>query len=139
MLILQKGRFLLILFFKRVKKCIKSSDNLPRSVRTITKSFFSSANVTGFSVSLWLRKFLMQLSINLIENALSFNIFFKWYTSKRNLENSKTIKDLRNNKVKIKPTLYSSKIKPLKFEYTQLNLGLWYRNRCFETFAGFGS
>ena len=52
MLILQKGRFLLILFFKRVKKCIKSSDNLPRSVRNITKSFFASANVTGFPVSL---------------------------------------------------------------------------------------
>ena len=105
MLIFQKGRFLLILFFKRVKKCIKSSDNLPRSVRNITKSFFASANVTGFPVSLWLRKFLMQLSINLIENSLSFNIFFKWYTSEWNLENSKTIKDLRNNKVKIKPTL----------------------------------
>ena len=32
MLILQKGRFLLKLFFERVKKCIKSSDNLLNQV-----------------------------------------------------------------------------------------------------------
>ena len=38
-LTLLKGRFLLILFFKRV---LKSSDNLPRNSKTITKSFFSS-------------------------------------------------------------------------------------------------
>ena len=68
-LILQKGRFLLILFFKRI---LKSSDNLPRNGKTITKSFFSAVNVTGFSVSLSLRKFLMQLSINMIGNALFF-------------------------------------------------------------------
>ena len=36
-LILRKGRFLLILFFKRV---LKSSDNLPRNGKTVTKSFF---------------------------------------------------------------------------------------------------
>ena len=68
-LILQKGRFLLILFLKRV---LKSSDNLPRNCKTITKSFFSAVNVTGFSVSLLLRKFLMQLSINMIGNAFFF-------------------------------------------------------------------
>ena len=52
-LILQKGRFLLILFFKRV---LKSSDHLRRNGKTITKSFFSAVNVTGFSVSLLLTK-----------------------------------------------------------------------------------
>ena len=50
-LILQKGRFLLILFFKRV---LKSSDNLLRNGKT--KLFFSAVNVSGFSVSL-LKKF----------------------------------------------------------------------------------
>ena len=70
-LILQKGRFLLILFFKRV---LKSSDNLPINGKTITKSFFSAVNMTGFLVSLLFRKFLMQLSINLIGNAF-FLIF----------------------------------------------------------------
>ena len=52
-LILQKGRFSLILFFKRV---LKSSDNLPRNGKTITKSFFSAIDVTGFSVSLLIEK-----------------------------------------------------------------------------------
>ena len=68
-LISQKGRFLLILFFKRL---LKSSDNLQKNGKSITKSFFSADNVTGFSVSLLLRKFLMQLSINLIKNAFFF-------------------------------------------------------------------
>ena len=54
-IILQNGRFLLILFFKRI---LKSNDNLPGSGKTITKFFFSAVNVTGFSVSLLLRKFL---------------------------------------------------------------------------------
>ena len=44
-LILKKGRFLLILFFINV---LKSSDNLPRNGKTISKSFFSAVNVTGF-------------------------------------------------------------------------------------------
>ena len=57
-LIFLKGRILLLLFFKRV---VKLSDNLPRNAETITKSFFSAVNVTSFSVSLLLRKFLMQL------------------------------------------------------------------------------
>ena len=73
-LLLQKGRFLLMLFFKRV---LKLSDNFPRNGKTITKSFFSAVNVTGFSVSRLLRKFLMQLSINLIGNAFFFNSSFK--------------------------------------------------------------
>ena len=55
-LILQKGRFLLILLYKRV---LKSRDNFPRNYKTITKSFFSAVNETGFSVSLLLRKFLI--------------------------------------------------------------------------------
>ena len=70
-LILQKGRFLLILFFNRV---LKSSDNLPRNGKTITKYFSSAVNETGFSVSILLRKLLMQLSVNLIGNAF-FLIF----------------------------------------------------------------
>ena len=73
-LISQKERFLIILFFKSV---LISSDNLPRNGKTITKSFFSAVNVTGFSVSLLLRMFLMQLSISLIGNAFFFNISFK--------------------------------------------------------------
>ena len=73
-LISQKERFLIILFFKSV---LISSDNLPRNGKTITKSFFSAVNVTGFSVSLLLRMFLMQLSINLIGNTFFFNISFK--------------------------------------------------------------
>ena len=118
-----KGRFLLILFFNRV---FKSSDHLPRNGKTITKPFFAAVNVTGFSVSPILRKFLMQLSINLIGNAFLFSISFKWHTSEWNLEKSKTIENVQNNTVKMKPTLYSSEIKLLKFEYTPLNVGLWY-------------
>ena len=48
-LLLQKGRSLLILFFKRV---LKSSDNSERNGKTITKFFFSTVNLTSFSVSL---------------------------------------------------------------------------------------
>ena len=70
-LILRKRRFLLTLFFKRV---LKSSDNLPINAKTITKFSFSPVSVAGFSVNLLLRKFLMQLSINLIGNAFFFNI-----------------------------------------------------------------
>ena len=122
-LILQKGKFLLILLFKRV---LKSSYNLPRNGKTITKSFFPAVNVTGFSVSLLLRKFFMQLSINLIGNSFFFNISFKWNTSESNLEKSQTTENVRNNKVKSKPTLYSLEMKLLKFESTPLNMGLWY-------------
>ena len=43
-LILQKGRFLLILIFRRV---LKSSDNLPRNGKTVTKSFFSAVKSTS--------------------------------------------------------------------------------------------
>ena len=73
-LILKKGKFLLTLFFK---VSLKSSDNLPRNGKTITKSIFSDVNVTGFSVSFLLRKPLMHLSINLIGNAFFLNIYFK--------------------------------------------------------------
>ena len=55
-LTLQKGRFLLILFFKRA---LESSDNFPRNRKAITKPFFSAVNVTGLSVSVLLRNFLM--------------------------------------------------------------------------------
>ena len=73
-LILQKGRFLLILFLKFV---IKSSDNLPRNGKTVTKSFFPAVNLTGFLVSLFVRKFLIQMSISVIGNAFFFNISVK--------------------------------------------------------------
>ena len=36
---------------------------------------------------------------------------------------SETVENVRNNKVKIKPTLYSSEINLLEFEYTPLNVG----------------
>ena len=75
-LILQK--FVLAIFLKRV---LKSSNNLPKNGNTLTKSFFSAVNLTGFSVSLLLRKFLMQLSISLVGNAFFFNISFKSHTS----------------------------------------------------------
>ena len=55
-IILQKGRFLLMLFLKRF---LISSYNLPRNGKTITKYSFSAVNVTDFSLSLLLRKFLM--------------------------------------------------------------------------------
>ena len=67
------GGFLLILFFKCVPK---SSDNLPKNGKTITRSFFSPVNVTDFSVSLLSRKFLMQLPINLIGKAFFFFQYF---------------------------------------------------------------
>ena len=114
-----KKKFLLILFFKPV---LKWSHNLRRNNKTITKSFFSAVNVTGFSVSLLLRKFLMQLSINLIENAFFYDIPFNWH----NPIKSWKIRNIRISKAKIKPTLYSSEIKLLKFEYTPLNKGFWY-------------
>ena len=89
-LILQKGRFLLILFFKRL---LKSSDNLPRNGKTISKSFFSADNVTGFTVSLLMRKCLMQLSINLI-GIVTFLIFLLKYILNETLKNLKQLKTL---------------------------------------------
>ena len=68
----------------------------------MTKSFFLAVNVTGFSVSLFEKYF--DATINLIGNAFFFNISFKWHTSKWNLEKSKTIENVWNNQVKIKPT-----------------------------------
>ena len=96
----------------------KSNDTLPRNGKTITKSFFLAVNVTGFSVSLLLRKYLMQLSINLIGNAFFSNISFEWHTSECNLEKWERTENVWNNDVKIKPTLDSSEMKLLKFEYT---------------------
>ena len=73
-LILQKGRFLPILIIKRV---LKSTGNLPINGKIITFSFFSAVSVTGYSVSLLLRKFLVQLSINFIGNSFFLDIYFK--------------------------------------------------------------
>ena len=43
-----------------------------------------------------------------------------------NITKSKIVENLWYNEVKIKPTLYSTEMKLLKFEYTPLNVGLWY-------------
>ena len=118
-----KGKVFTDTIFKLV---LKSSGNLPRNDKTTTKSFFSASNATGFLVSLLLRKLLMQLSINLIWNAFFFYISFKWHTSEWNLEKSEAIDNVWNNKVKIKPNLYSLEMNLLKFEYTLLNVGLRY-------------
>ena len=84
-LILHKGRFLLILYFKLV---LKSSNTFSRNDKTITKSFFWAVDVTSFSVSHLLRKVLMQLSVIFMGNAFFFNISFKWNTSEWTLEKS---------------------------------------------------
>ena len=68
------GRFSLILFSKRF---LKSRDNLSRNGKTLAKSFFSAVNVTGISISSLLKKFLMQLSINLTGNTFcQYTIYF---------------------------------------------------------------
>ena len=103
-LILQKGRFLPILIIKSV---LKSTGNLPRNGKTITIFFFSAVSVTGYSVSLLLRKSLVQLSINFIGNPFFLDIYFKWHTSEWNLKKSETIKNVRNSKLNLKLTLYS--------------------------------
>ena len=95
---LQKGRLLLILFFECVHK---SNDSLRRNGKTISRSFFSALNVTGFSVSLSLRRLLMQISINLIGNAFFIDISLKWNTFEWNLRKTKTIENVQNNKVRI--------------------------------------
>ena len=43
--------------------------------KAITKSFFSAVNLTDFLVSFLLKRFLMQLSINLIGNAVFLSRF----------------------------------------------------------------
>ena len=96
-LILQKGKFSLILLFTRV---LKSSDNLPRNGKTITKSFFSSVNVTGFSVSLLLRKFLMQLSINMTRIAFYLIFFLNDILVNEILKNPKQLKMFKIIKLK---------------------------------------
>ena len=113
----------------RLALVLKSSDTITRCGKTITKYLFSALNMTDFPVSLLLCKFMIQLSINLIENDFFFNIsLFKWHTCEWNLWKSETIENFRNNKVKIKPTLYCSRMKLFKFEYNPLNVGLWYTN-----------
>ena len=80
-------------------------------------------------VSQWVfywQKFLMYLSINLMGNVLFFNISFKWHTSDWNLKKSKTIENVRNNKVKIERSLPSPEMKLLRYEYAPQNMGLWY-------------
>ena len=62
----------------------------------------------------------------MIGKAFLFNISFKWHSSEWNPEKSKTTENIQNDKVKIKPILYSSEMKLLKFEYTPLIVGLWY-------------
>ena len=126
-LVLGKGRFFLILFYKRV--LTRWSDNLTRNDKTITKSFFSVVNMTSFlasvSVSVSFRKVLMLLSTSLIENA-SFVIFSLNDTLlNETLKNSKQLKTFKVSKWKSKPTLCFSEMKLLKLEYTPLNVGLW--------------
>ena len=102
-----KRKFFTDAIYKRV---LKSSDSFQRNGKTMTKSF----NAAGFSVSLLLRKFLMQLSISLIGNAFFFNISFKWHISEWNPEKSETIESVWNNKMRV--VIY----------------------RCLETIAGSG-
>ena len=104
----------------------------------MTKSFFSTANVTGFSVRFLIKKFLMQLSISFIENVLLFNISFKWNTSEWYIEKSERNKNVQKIKVKLKPFLCSSEMKLLKFKYTPLNVGLW-NTDVLEPLAGSGN
>ena len=107
-----------------VNVLLNQVDTLPRNGKTISKSFFSAVSVIGLSVSPSLRRFLIQLSIKLIGNAFFF--YFFWHTSKGNPEKSETIENIGNNKAKIKPILYCSEIKIMKFDYILLNMGLWY-------------
>ena len=53
----------------------------------------------------------------MIGNAFFCNISFKLHTSESNLEKSKTMENVENNKVKIKPTFDSLEMKLLKSEY----------------------
>ena len=115
---LQKGRFLLRLF-------IRDKWHSPRYSKNITESFFSTVNLTGFPVSLLSRHCLKQLSTNLIGNAFFPNVSFNWHFSGWNPEKFKTSENFGNNKVKIKPALYSPEMKLLKLQYTPLNLGFW--------------
>ena len=87
-LILQKGRFLLILSCKPV---LIARDKLPRYGRAIN-NFFLTANATGVCKNFLVKKVLMQLSPSLMRNALFLKISFKRLTFVWNLEKSGTMK-----------------------------------------------
>ena len=76
-LILQKGRFLLILFLKRV---LIARDKLPRYGRAINNSYFSTVNATEVCKNVLFKKGLMQLSTCLMGNAFFLKMSFKWLT-----------------------------------------------------------
>ena len=90
-LILQKGKFLLILFCKRV---VIASVKLPRYGSAINNSFFSTVNAKGVCKNFLFKKVLMQLSTSLMENAFFLKMSFKRLTSVRNLEKSQTIENV---------------------------------------------
>ena len=73
-LILQRRRFLLILFCKRV---LIARDKLPRCGRAINNSFFLTVNAMGVCKSFLFKKVLMQLSTSLMGNAFSLKMYFK--------------------------------------------------------------
>ena len=58
-----------------------------------------------------------------------FNISLKWQTSEWNLENSETIENVENNKVKIKPILYGSEMKHFKALFNHCKTS---HNNCWE-------
>ena len=73
-LILQKGRFLLILFCNCV---LIATDKLPRYGRAINNSFFSTVNATVVCKKVLFKNVLMQLSTSLIKNTFFLKISFK--------------------------------------------------------------
>ena len=77
-LILQKGRYLFILFCKCV---FIARDKLPGYGRAINNSFFSTSNATGVCKNFLFKKVLAQLSTSLMENTFFLYISFKWLNS----------------------------------------------------------
>ena len=84
-LILQNGIFLLMLFCDCV---LKASDKILSFDKVIRNSLFLTENVTGVSKRFLLERVLMQLPINVMENAFFLKIFIKRQTFVGNLENS---------------------------------------------------
>ena len=74
-------------------------------------------------MSLLLKKFLMQLFINLIGNAFFLIFLLNDILLDEIFRNSKQLKNVRINKLKIKPT---SELQLFIFEYTPLNVDLRY-------------
>ena len=72
--ILQKRRFLLILFCKRI---LIARDKLPRYGRAINNSFFSTVNAMRVCKNFLFKKVLMQLSASLMGNAFFLKISLK--------------------------------------------------------------